>query len=538
MTTTASSIFARGVRRFLRAGFYALSALIWLVVAAAALEGFEQGRNYLEERRYKQYFDEQNQKVYRMVSREELLASQTQFSPTARENVFASAAPAPVVPTGEDVESARKAYAAQSEENLNVILTVQNDLLLEFDREANLISSHGEPLLESIVVPFARTKTPGYPFSKWPEALSAVKMVTAPLTMDCELQKSEMPCLNFFYRITVTPLAAPDGSIQRVQMLFHDVSPQMPPERLVGSVQPLGPDSPWAIPYYMYKKNWSRPNIFFSYNNFGFRDSDTVVPKPAGVIRIVCVGGSTTEEGNSNDTTYPHLLQTKLRAWLETDKVEVINCGIIGIRSAAERQRMPDFLALQPDLILYYNAINDICHRDFPIWLQNAGKLREILGKSKFVARHFNRWYLPSDDYIAEFLRATLLRNIKAMHYAAREKGIDMACCSFACPTVSQGDVRNRIFLDMNMRAVWGGQMLNFSTYREVMSLYNRLLKETCAEEGMYYVPVAENMHAGMDHFFDVCHVTPTGMELKTNIIGAYVKDYVQGRLSDAASPK
>lgn len=38
-----------------------------------------------------------------------------------------------------------------------------------------------------------------------------------------------------------------------------------------------------------------------------------------------------------------------------------------------------------------------------------------------------------------------------------------------------------------------------------------------------------------MDHFFDVCHMTPLGLELKTDIIGAYVKEYVRQRLADPA---
>ena len=531
MAPTDRPMFARVVRWMFSAGFYAFSAAVWLVVAAAALETFERGRSYVAERYYQQYCNEQHDKVYRMVPQEELLKSSTQFTPSNREDVFAAAAFAPQAPPAEDLENARKAYAAQSEENLNVILTLRDDLLLEFDREGNITASHGEPELETFLVPFLRAKIPVPPFPGWSEALSAVKTATAPVTLDGELEKNGVPGLRFFYKITVTPLAAPDGSIGRVQMLFHDVSSQMPPERLVGHFTE-GPDSAWAIPMYRYKKNWSRPGDISSYNNLGFRDDDIVAPKPDGVIRIVCIGGSTTEEGNANDNTYPRILQTKLRAWLGTDRIEVINCGICGMVSSTERMRMPDYLALQPDLILHYNAINDICHRDFPVWLENAGRLQAKFGKSKFMARYFNRWYLPSDEYITKYVRATTLRNIRAMKYAAREKHVDMACCSFAFPTLSWWDFRNRNYLDINMRAVWHGEMVNFNTYRHVMSLYNRLLKETCEQEGIYYVPAAENMHAGMDHFFDVCHMTPTGMEMKTNVIGAYVKDYVQRRLA------
>jgi hypothetical protein len=44
-------------------------------------------------------------------------------------------------------------------------------------------------------------------------------------------------------------------------------------------------------------------------NSFGFRSPEIEVPKPEGKFRIVCVGGSTTNAGRTNDTTYPALLE-------------------------------------------------------------------------------------------------------------------------------------------------------------------------------------------------------------------------------------
>jgi lysophospholipase L1-like esterase len=532
MDATQKFAFARWVRWIFLSGFYMLSAAIWLVSVLVGLETFERGRSCIAEHHYKEYCNEQQRRGYRMVSQEELLKSQAQLSPSSQDNLFASTAAAPPALPAEDMEKAREAYAGQSEENLNVILALQGDLRLEFDREGNFIASHGDPELENFLAPLLRAKIQVPPFPGWSEAFAAVKTATAPVTMDGEVRKNGEQGLRFFYKITVTPLAAPDGSIGRCQMLFHDVSAQMPPDRRAGGLK-MDPDSPWAVASYSYKKNWSRPDTTFSYNNFGFRGEDIAAPKPDGVFRIVCIGGSTTEEGNSNDRTYPHMLQAKLRAWLGTDRIEVLNCGIVGATSNTERQRMPDFLALQPDLILHYNGVNDICFGGFTVWQENAGRLQALLGKSKFMTRYFNRWHLPSDERIAKYLRATILRNIKAMHYAAREKGADMACCSFAYPTVSRWDFRNRNYLDINMRTCWHGGMVNFDAYRQIMSLYNRLLKETCEREGIHYVPVAENLVAGMDHFSDVCHMTATGLNLKSDIIGACVKDYVRQRLAD-----
>ncbi len=48
-------------------------------------------------------------------------------------------------------------------------------------------------------------------------------------------------------------------------------------------------------------------------NSYGFRTHEFEVPKPEGVVRIICIGGSTTVAGRTNEDTYPALLETRLR---------------------------------------------------------------------------------------------------------------------------------------------------------------------------------------------------------------------------------
>ncbi|HEX72697.1 MAG TPA: SGNH/GDSL hydrolase family protein [Candidatus Hydrogenedentes bacterium] len=264
-------------------------------------------------------------------------------------------------------------------------------------------------------------------------------------------------------------------------------------------------------------------------NNYGFRDDDVVLPKPPGVFRIVCVGGSTTEEGNDNASTYPNIMERKLQEWLNTDRIDVVNAGLCGLTSYTERRRINDYLELEPDLILYYNAVNDVCHKHFPPWLAAPNPWRGVLDRSRLLRRIFNRRLLPPDDYLVSFINATTMRNLRAMAVAARERNVRMAVCSFAYPTLSWHDFRARRYCDVNLREVWHGGPLYFAAYRQIMALYNRVLKRMCEEEGILYVPVAEHFIAGDDHFFDICHMTPVGLELKTNIIGAYMRDLLVG---------
>ena len=98
----------------------------------------------------------------------------------------------------------------------------------------------------------------------------------------------------------------------------------------------------------------------------GLRDDFVVIPKPKGLFRILCVGGSTTVAGWTNETTYPNLLEKRLKDSFPDVSSEVINCGVSGLNSNSELEKIGDYLALNPDLILEYNAVNDICWLYFP----------------------------------------------------------------------------------------------------------------------------------------------------------------------------
>jgi hypothetical protein len=60
-------------------------------------------------------------------------------------------------------------------------------------------------------------------------------------------------------------------------------------------------------------------------NSLGFRTHEFAVPKPPGLLRVVCIGGSTTVAGRTNDETYPAHLERMLRARHPGLTIEVLN---------------------------------------------------------------------------------------------------------------------------------------------------------------------------------------------------------------------
>jgi lysophospholipase L1-like esterase len=104
-------------------------------------------------------------------------------------------------------------------------------------------------------------------------------------------------------------------------------------------------------------------NIHIKINSLGFRGEEVAREKPPGTFRIVCLGASTTfsAEVSSNERMWTHQLQEKLRAAYPGRKIEVINAAVGGYVSADNLKRLKHHvLGLDPDLVIYYEANNEI----------------------------------------------------------------------------------------------------------------------------------------------------------------------------------
>ena len=138
------------------------------------------------------------------------------------------------------------------------------------------------------------------------------------------------------------------------------------------------------------------------HNALGFRGAEVAVPKPPTAYRIVCLGGSTTYGDGIEDWrfTYPALLQDSLRA-RGMSEIEVVNAGVSGY-SSYESVLNLEFrvLDLHPDLVFFYEAINDVPTR--MVWPPSAyrGDNSGFLGE---------KWSLQEPSLLE---RSTLLRAV------------------------------------------------------------------------------------------------------------------------------
>lgn len=169
-----------------------------------------------------------------------------------------------------------------------------------------------------------------------------------------------------FWRVALAvglPLLAAEGAARL--WLARLASPQQ--VLRFGTLEQVAAAAPWMFARHHYLQyglapGWSRgPN---RHNALGFRGDEVQVPKAAGLFRIALVGGSTTYQTGVEDykKSYPYLLQQLLAGRPgQQARVEVVNAGVPAYASWESLQNLQfRVLDLQPDLVLIYDALNDV----------------------------------------------------------------------------------------------------------------------------------------------------------------------------------
>lgn len=148
------------------------------------------------------------------------------------------------------------------------------------------------------------------------------------------------------------------------------------------------PEHKYRIKRHHYLNYCLTPNFkhgMLSHNSLGFRGEEFSPEKPDSVFRIVALGGSTTYtvKVNSNNKTYPALLEKILNEEYGYKNAEVINAGVPGYNSWESLINLQfRVLDLNPDLILIYHGTNDVHPRLVP---KNEYKGDNSGGRKDFI---------------------------------------------------------------------------------------------------------------------------------------------------------
>jgi lysophospholipase L1-like esterase len=293
------------------------------------------------------------------------------------------------------------------------------------------------------------------------------------------------------------------GGIYAVQLL------------VIGYVESL-----WEVKDKKYKANASlvktigEDRYVIKTNSQGFRNKEFEIKKPKNVYRIICIGASTTFQGRTNDDTYPALLENQLRRKYPDLNIEVLNFGISGTFSDHWLNEPEKLFKFQPNLIIQYNAVNDISWRHMT-WHNNAcvNKIwylwRRGLNLSFLLQKIF-----PPDASLLDNCFISTLQNFQKMGAEAKSRGIDYIVGSFATPDYNLASEPFKEYLDYIVQKV-SGRALNlkyYSSYYDFLSRYNKLFHLYVGQNNLTAVFVDESI-SHPDLFVDVCHMTPEGIE-------------------------
>lgn len=343
------------------------------------------------------------------------------------------------------------------------------------------------------------------------------------------------PWQRFLVEMRSYPLKNPTGATTAVLNVFASIG-NLTVTEAMAQQQDIEANPQWVVPWQEYRKNNHLAKDWWT-NNVGFWDDDVILPRPAGVFRIVCVGGSTTDEGFTKEECYVDNLERLLNHQFNGKPViDAVNCGVSGIDSIGECSRTLDYIRIEPNLIIEYNAVNDICHWLLPDWADLATRAQRIMQRSHFIERYFNHLLWPNDNEIRNRLRDTVIRNKRIMAEAAREKKITIAFCSFTHPDVPNLTQEEADYYNWDIHHFWQGRYFNFATYCRVIDLYNEEIKSLCAEMGALYIPLGEEFKGGSRYFGDICHTRPLGMKRKAEIIGRHVAAYLTEHIANTNS--
>ena len=154
-------------------------------------------------------------------------------------------------------------------------------------------------------------------------------------------------------------------------------------------------------------------------------DRDVKIPKPNNLIRINCVGGSTTGnyiKGDNNNHSYPLELERMLKRKFFNKEIEVNNCGQGGNNSADILVRFVlQGIDTKPDYLIIYHGYNDIRSYLTPSFSSDYFHSRKNLGevywkyyagskipnvRINFINYCINKYLFPFDE------RSTILESI------------------------------------------------------------------------------------------------------------------------------
>ncbi len=288
----------------------------------------------------------------------------------------------------------------------------------------------------------------------------------------------------------------------------------------------------------------------FTTESHGFRyPREIAVPRPAGTIRIFCLGGSTTECTYLDDAdAWPARCEAALRQSRPGATIEIINAGFSGMTSADHRTQLDDqIISLQPTGIVLMAGINDHLRRNslnhtesspewrrlamdysmtvrraIPLWraltsTTGAAGIHQFDPKGETYRRLRNECAaVPIADDTSSFDALpdplpAFERNVTAIADRCKAEGIQLVLVTHPSIWSDRLTPSDQKLLWMRATLTANGQQAPLAWHIREMTRLNNWLREFAASRALSLIDADRLLPKSTDAFYDDCHLNIQG---------------------------
>lgn len=302
----------------------------------------------------------------------------------------------------------------------------------------------------------------------------------------------------------------------------------------------------YALASWSYYTTTLKNRQFHSFLQLPPTEQKQKIPKPPGVFRIVCLGGSTTEGLKAKG--YPVALATMLEEKYPSETIEVINAGKYFYSTQHSIIQYLFYLKeLEPDLIILFHGVNDLI-TSFTMPPFSSHPFRRDYGHF-FGPLAYIRYPRTFEDFLSGFFYADLLRpnlkpapfpefisqhsfrrNLETIIHITESEGIPLILSNQAHCYSLQGDSDPGFLRFQRYFLVDTNHFADEKSWYNGMELFNRIAKETAEKFSVPFVDQSKAFNGRRDLFRESIHMTPEGTQLKARL---FFNKIVQLKLLD-----
>lgn len=307
--------------------------------------------------------------------------------------------------------------------------------------------------------------------------------------------------------------------------------------------------------YYLYatRPSYRSADGKVRHNSRGCRAEEVPLEKPAGVYRIVAVGGSTTYSTPvlENERTFSYRVERLLNEWAAGSgarrSFEVLNCGVPGYTSAETLARYIFAIAeYRADLLMVQEGLNDAFPRALPRLSRDYREFSKTWeefdpGKDKWFVKRLLR--AARNRFTDSVWTQGINYLVRQPFWDAKATGANARNYERTTPWVFESNIRylvrlaiadgaRMLFLTEHVVADKATDWRTLPNSRVKATLeHNEIVRRIARENGTLFLDLQEKLCACREIMPDGRHLTEEGDRQKAQIIFEYLRrELTRGR--------